>query len=94
MVIFLKNLKNGQETIFVRISKYQIYSIRLKNLRDGMEDYEYFAILERLAGRDAVNEVVERMAPNWWGFCRDPQSILGARQELAQRIQRAQGESQ
>ncbi|MHC4682563.1 MAG: hypothetical protein ACYTEK_28260 [Planctomycetota bacterium] len=30
--------------------------MRVKNLRDGMEDYEYFAILEKLAGRSAVKK--------------------------------------
>ena len=31
-----------------------ISSMRVKNLRDGMEDYEYLALLERLAGREAA----------------------------------------
>jgi len=33
-----------------------VSSMRLKNLRDGMEDYEYFAILERLAPLEVHTE--------------------------------------
>ena len=32
-----------------------IASIRLKNLRDGMEDYEYFTLLEKAKGKEAVD---------------------------------------
>ena len=67
--------------------------MRLKNLRDGMEDYEYFALLERLAGREAVDRIVRRTAPNWWGFSRDPAAIAAAREEIAKGIVKAQGES-
>ena len=67
--------------------------IRLKNLRDGMEDYEYFALLERLAGREAVDQIVRRIAPNWWGFSRDPGAIAAAREELAGAIVKAKGTS-
>lgn len=65
-------------------------SIRLKVLRDAMEDYEYFALLESLAGPEAVQEIVDRIAPNWWDYTRDPQAIQTARQALAERILRAQ----
>ncbi|GAI47335.1 unnamed protein product, partial [marine sediment metagenome] len=30
--------------------------MRLKNLRDGMEDYEYLVILEKFAGKKAVKK--------------------------------------
>jgi hypothetical protein len=60
--------------------------IRLKNVRDSMEDWEYFAILEKLAGRDAVNKIVSDVAPNWWGSSEDPAVILAARETLAAEI--------
>jgi len=66
-----------------------VASMRLKNLRDGMEDYEYFAILAARSGDEAVKPIVDRVAPNWWECCRDPQSLLAARRELAQMIQQA-----
>ncbi len=66
--------------------------IRLKNLRDGMEDYEYFAILEARAGAGAVKPIVDKVAPNWWDYCRDPQALLAARRELAEAVERAGAE--
>ncbi len=63
-----------------------IASMRIKALRDGMEDYEYFALLEQRAGPQAVRKIVDRIAPSWWEYCRDPDAILAARRELAQQI--------
>jgi hypothetical protein len=63
--------------------------MRLKNLRDGMEDYEYFALLEKLAGRKAAKEIVDTVAPNWWpavGGSKAPGDFLAAREKLAKRI--------
>lgn len=63
-----------------------ISSMRTKNLRDGMEDYEYFVILEKLAGKDAVKKIVDTVAPNWWNFSKSPSEFLAAREKLAQEI--------
>jgi len=60
--------------------------IRLKNLRDTMEDWEYFAILEKLAGKDAVNKIVAEVAPNWWATSEDPAVIEATREKLANEI--------
>jgi len=65
-----------------------IASMRLKNIRDGMEDYEYFALLEKAGGGEAVKKAVDRIAPNWWDYCRDPQALLEVRRELAHQIER------
>ena len=63
-----------------------IASMRLKNLRDGMEDYEYFALLEQRGGAEAVRRIVDKIAPNWWEYSRDPRALLEARRELAAAI--------
>jgi hypothetical protein len=63
-----------------------IASIRVKNLRDGMEDYEYFALLENLAGKEIVEKIVSTIAPNWWDFTKEPGKFLTARQKLAEEI--------
>jgi hypothetical protein len=65
--------------------------MRLKNLRDGMEDYEYFVLLEEASGREAARKIVDRIAPSWWGYSKDPAALLAARQELAEGIVRAKG---
>lgn len=66
-----------------------VASMRLKNLRDGMEDYEYFTLLEKWAGADAVKKIVDEIAPNWWEYAREPQAILKARAALATAIEHA-----
>jgi len=63
-----------------------VLSMRLKNLRDGMEDYEHFVILERLAGKKNVKEIVDTIAPNWWDFSKDPDRFHAAREKIAQQI--------
>jgi len=65
-----------------------VASIRVKNLRDGMEDYEYFALLEKLGGKGAAKKIVDTIAPSWWGFSKDPDRIFAARRELAEEIVR------
>lgn len=63
-----------------------ISCIRLKNIRDSMEDWEYFAILEKLAGRDAVTKIVSEVAPNWWASSEDPRVINATREKIANEI--------
>jgi len=63
-----------------------VISMRLKNLRDGMEDYEYFAILEKLTDKKTVKKIVDAVAPNWWDFSKDSNEILAAREKIAQQI--------
>jgi len=65
-----------------------VCSMRLKNLRDGMEDYEYFALLEKLADRKAAKAIVDTIAPNWWDFSKTPSDFLVARTKLAEQIVR------
>jgi len=63
-----------------------IPSIRLKVLRDAMEDYEYFILLEKLAGKRATKNLVSKIAPTWWAWAKDPRAILTAREQIARRI--------
>ena len=65
-----------------------ISSMRIKNIRDGMEDYEYFVILERLSDKETVKKIVDIIAPNWWNFSKEPNEFLAAREKLAEEILR------
>jgi len=67
--------------------------IRLKNLRDGMEDYEYFVLAEKAAGNEAVQTIVDKVAPDWWSYTKDTARLLAARQKLAELIVRAETKS-
>jgi len=65
-----------------------IASMRVKNLRDGMEDYEYLALLEKHAGPEAAKKIVDTIAPNWRDFSKDAKQFLDARKKLAEQILR------
>ena len=61
-------------------------SMRLKALRDSIEDYEYLAILERM-GREAEGEkVVAKLAESWFKWEPDPRAYEKARAKLAEMI--------
>lgn len=63
-----------------------IASIRLKNLRDGMEDYEYLMLLEKRKGKEAVDEIVRTAVPTWGTWDQDPYRLLKLRERVAQEI--------
>jgi len=65
-----------------------VASIRLKNLRDGMEDYEYFVLLEQRGGRALVDEIVRTAVPTWGSWNQDPYRLLELRERLAAEILR------
>ena len=61
-------------------------SVRLKALRDAIEDYEYLAILDRLGKRKEALAVVDSVARSWTDWSTDPAAITKARERLAQLI--------
>ena len=63
-----------------------IETIRLKNIRDGFEDYEYLALLAKLAGKDAADAAVRKVARSWTDWEHDPGKLYAAREELATAI--------
>jgi hypothetical protein len=58
-----------------------VVSMRLKALRDGLEDYEYLA----LAG-PAGDALAAKIAPSWTQWEKDPAKLAAAREALAQII--------
>lgn len=65
-------------------------SIRLKAIRDGMEDYEYLKLLADNGDKAFADTVARRIAGSWSEWKRDPSRVLQAREELAVRILRLQ----
>ena len=65
-----------------------VASIRLKNLRDGMEDYEYFALLDKRRCSAVVDEIVRSAVPTWGTWNQDPYRLLELRKALATEILR------
>lgn len=63
-----------------------VTSMRLKNLRDGMEDYEYFVLLQSLGDEAFARASAKQIGPSWYEWAQDPQKLLQARKNLAERI--------
>ena len=58
-------------------------TIRLKALRDSIEDYEYLAILERLGKSDEAEKIVRPLAESFFEWNRNPAAYETARVQLA-----------
>jgi len=63
-----------------------IASIRLKNLRDGMEDYEYFHILDQQRKQELVQRIATQAVPTWGTWDQNPAQLLELRKKLAEAI--------
>jgi hypothetical protein len=63
-----------------------ITSIRLKQIREGLEDYEYLTILAQRRGRAVAENVVKKIARSWHDWDTDAGHLLQARAEIARLI--------
>ena len=64
-----------------------VSSIRLENIRDGIEDYDYLALLADTQGREAAEKAVGRLVKSMTEFSRDPAALEAVRAELADRLE-------
>ncbi|MGL6341691.1 MAG: DUF4091 domain-containing protein, partial [Waterburya sp.] len=62
-------------------------SLRLKRIRDGIEDYEYIAILKRLGDEEWAMKTSRAVASDWHHWTRDSQLLEDTRVKLGDRIQ-------
>jgi Domain of unknown function (DUF4091) len=63
-----------------------ITSIRLKQIREGLEDYEYLAILARRRSRIVAQSMVKKIARSWHDWDTDGRHLLEVRAEIARSI--------
>lgn len=64
-----------------------VESIRVKQIRDGIEDYEYLTLLGEVEGADAAREAALAVMPHAWSAGDiAPEDLLAARRDLAVRI--------
>lgn len=68
-----------------------VTSIRLKVLREGLEDYAYFALLEKLGDKTFLSEEVSRIGSSWWKWDDNPEHLYEIRAAVAKRITERQG---
>ena len=64
-----------------------VSSIRLENIRDGLEDYDYLALLADAQGYDAAKRYVGRLVTSMTDFSRDPAALAAVRDEVADQIE-------
>jgi hypothetical protein len=62
-----------------------VASMRLKWLRDGVEDYDYIQILKNLKPELAM-QIAKSVGPDWTNWTRDPNAIQAAREKLGDTI--------
>jgi hypothetical protein len=60
--------------------------IRLKAIRDGIQDYEYAQILKNLGQVPFVNSTIVPIATSWSNWSHDPNALEAARLQLGQKL--------
>jgi Domain of unknown function (DUF4091) len=63
-----------------------VASMRLKWLRDGVEDYDYVQILKDLGKADLAMQITRSVGADWTNWTRDSSAIETARQKLGEAI--------
>jgi len=64
-----------------------VASMRLKQVRQGIQDYEYVEILKKRGAGGWALERARKIAPDWRNWTRDPAALEAARRDLGERIQ-------
>jgi hypothetical protein len=62
-------------------------SIRLKLIRESVEDYEYFQILKQTGLTNQCKSLIDSIAPNWYSWCDQTETMMKAREEIANLIE-------
>jgi hypothetical protein len=87
---------NGDGTLFypgtparLGTSAHQpVVSLRLKHIRDGLEDYEYLRLLKKLGEEPFARESVRQLARSGYQVERDPRKWEQVRQEMTARLKK------
>jgi hypothetical protein len=61
-------------------------SMRLKWIRDGVEDYEYVAQLKKAGWGDWALQIARGVGPDWTSWTRDPDALESARRKLGEKL--------
>lgn len=63
-----------------------VSSIRLKQIREGLEDYEYLKMLADRGQKASADELAQRLAASWTKWDENTAHLYAAREELARRL--------
>jgi hypothetical protein len=76
----------GRPDVIGGASHIPIESIRLKLIREGLEDYEYLAILTKLRGSAGATEKVNSFIRKIYDFDTRPETLYAVRESVAHEI--------
>ena len=65
-----------------------VESIRLKLIREGLEDYEYLTMLTNLAGYQEVADGISGLLRNTYDYDQNPEKLMAAREWMGREISR------
>ncbi|MHA7632400.1 DUF4091 domain-containing protein [Corallococcus sp. M7] len=71
-----------------------VVSLRLKHIRDGLEDYEYLRLLTSLGDGAFAKTAAKRLAKSGYEISRDPAEWEAVRKEVTERIVKRQSAEQ
>ncbi len=63
-----------------------VASMRLKYIRDGMDDYDYITLLKQRGEGDWALSIARTVGPDWSNWTRDPVAVETARKTLGDRL--------
>jgi hypothetical protein len=63
-----------------------VASLRLKQLREGFEDYEYFKLLADQGEAELASKIVRQIARSWTDWDTDAADLYAAREQMAARL--------
>lgn len=66
-------------------------SMRLKWLRDGVEDYDYVQLLKNAGNSSLAMQISQSVGPDWTNWTRNESSVISARVQVGQAINSIMG---
>ncbi len=70
-----------------------VASMRLKWLRDGIDDYDFIALLKEQGLGDWALNIARGVGPDWSNWTRDPSALEAARRQLGDKLSEISGSS-
>ncbi|MFW6437505.1 MAG: glycoside hydrolase domain-containing protein, partial [Armatimonadota bacterium] len=84
------SLPDGDGQIICAGPEGPLSTVRLENIRDGIEDYEYWWLLDELGGSEEMTEVPDALLTSVHEYSEDPELLAEVRLRLARAIESLQ----
>ena len=78
----------GRPDVVGGTTQIPIESIRLKLIREGLEDYEYLGMLTKLAGSKTAADLVNSIVRTTYDFDHNPEKLYAVRESVGREISR------